>query len=75
MTGGQGYAHALAHGYLPSMIVMGGLCVAAALVTALFVSDARTAHRCVPRTPDGGCAVPVLASVPTPAPASASARS
>jgi MFS family permease len=61
VTGGQGYAHALAHGYLPSMIVMGGLCVAAALVTALFVSDARTAHRSVPRAPDGGCAVPVPA--------------
>jgi EmrB/QacA subfamily drug resistance transporter len=69
VTGGQGYARALAHGYLPSMIVMGGLCVAAALVTALFVSDARTARRCVPRAPDGGCAVPV------PAPVSAPARS
>jgi EmrB/QacA subfamily drug resistance transporter len=61
-TGGRGYAHALATGYLPAMIVMGGLCVAAALVTALFVSDARAgARRCVPRSPDAGCAAPVKA--------------
>ena len=61
-TGGRGYAHALAAGYLPAMIVMGALCVAAALVTALFVSDARAgADRCVARSPDAGCAIPVPA--------------
>lgn len=61
-TSGRGYAHALTHGYQPAMIAMGVLCVAAALVTGLFVSDARAgAHRAVPRCPDGGCAVPVPA--------------
>ena len=59
-TGGRSYAHALTHGYQPAMIAMGGLCVAAALVTALFVSDKRaTAHRIVPRAPDAGCAKPI----------------
>ena len=71
-TGGRGYAHALVHGYQPAMIVMGALCAAAALVTALFVTDARTAHRVVPRTPAAGCAPPVPAhaagSDPSPVP-------
>ena len=59
-TGGRSYAHALTHGYQPAMIVMGGLCAAAALVTALFVSDKRTSgHRIVPRPPDAGCAKPI----------------
>ena len=61
-TGGRGYAHALATGYLPAMIVMGALCVVAALVTALFVSDTRAgADRCVARSPEAGCAIPVPA--------------
>jgi hypothetical protein len=30
-TGGRGYADGLMHGYQPAMIVMGALCVAAAL--------------------------------------------
>jgi hypothetical protein len=49
------------------MIVMGALCVAAAVVTALFVSDARVgAHHCVPRSPEAGCAVAVpTTTVPT----------
>jgi EmrB/QacA subfamily drug resistance transporter len=38
-TGGRGIGQALAHGYQPAMLVMAGLCVAAALVTGLFVSD------------------------------------
>ena len=39
------------------MIVMCGLCAAAALVTALFVRDKRTSgHRIVLRAPDVGCA-------------------
>ena len=33
----------LAHGYQPAMIAIGGLCVAAALVTGVFVSDDRMA--------------------------------
>ncbi len=42
------------------MIVMGGLCAAAALVTALFVSDKRTSgHRIVLRAPDAGCTKPI----------------
>jgi EmrB/QacA subfamily drug resistance transporter len=61
-TGGRGYARALTTGYLPAMIVMGALCVAAAVVTALFVSDARAgADRCVARSPEAGCAIPVPA--------------
>jgi Na+/melibiose symporter-like transporter len=67
-TGGRGYAHALAHGYQPAMIVMGGLCAAAALVTALFVTDARAAHRVVPRAPQAGCATPVPAHAAAPDP-------
>jgi len=40
------------------MIVMAGLCLAAALVTALGVSDARKAgSRVVARAPEGGCAI------------------
>ena len=62
-TGGRGYAHALATGYLPAMIVMGALCVAAALVTALFVERRpgrrRTAAWRGPR--NAGCAIPVPA--------------
>ncbi len=43
-----------------AMIVMGGLCAAAALVTALFVSDKRTSgHRIVLRAPEAGCAKPI----------------
>jgi hypothetical protein len=65
-TGSRGYASALAGGYQPAMIVMAGLCVAAAVITALFVTDDRTGHRAghrlVPRAPENGCppSVPVL---------------
>jgi hypothetical protein len=45
-----------------AMIVMGGLCAAAALVTAAFVSDKRTGgQRIVLRAPDVGCAKPIRA--------------
>jgi nitrate/nitrite transporter NarK len=68
-TGGRSYAHALVGGYRPAMIVMAALCVAAALVTAVFVSDSRArARRVVPRAPDAGCAVPVPAAAPGPVP-------
>jgi EmrB/QacA subfamily drug resistance transporter len=71
-TGGRSYGQALAHGYQPAMIVMGGLCAVAVLITVLFVGDARPAdRRVVPRAPDGGCApcVPVPAAAPEPVPA------
>jgi hypothetical protein len=42
-VGGASLGRALTHGYQPAMIVMGGLCVAAALITALFVTNGRTA--------------------------------
>jgi MFS family permease len=42
-TGGRSISQGLAHGYQPAMLVMAGLCVAAALITALFVSDSRPA--------------------------------
>jgi hypothetical protein len=73
-TDGRGYAGALTGGYQPAMIVMAGLCVAAALITAVFVTDARVTddrqaghwagHRLVPRAPENGC--PPLVSVPAP---------
>ena len=66
-TGGRGYAGALVGGYRPAMIVMAGLCVAAAVITALFVTDDRLAgrggraRRLVPRAPEAGCPPPVPA--------------
>lgn len=69
-TGGRSYAHALAHGYQPAMIVMGSLCAAAALITALFVTDNRVpGPRIVPRAPEAGCApcVPAPSAAPDPA--------
>ena len=60
-------SQALAHGNQPAMLVMAGLCVAAALITGLFVSDSRPAapapasspriHSCplpIPEKLDGG---------------------
>jgi hypothetical protein len=68
-TGSRGYAGALAGGYQPAMIVMAGLCVAAAVITALFVTDDRrpghwAGHRLVPRAPENGCPPPVPALTP-----------
>jgi hypothetical protein len=59
-TGGSSLAHALSHGYHAAMLALGGLCVASAVVTGLFVSDDRMARAQVaphPRT--HGCALPV----------------
>lgn len=65
--GGRSLGHALAHGYQPAMIVMGSLCVAAALVTGLFVSDRRAAGpRMAPSPRVHGCALPVQDPTPTP---------
>jgi EmrB/QacA subfamily drug resistance transporter len=59
-TGGRSITQVLAHGYQPAMIVMAALCAAAALVTALFVSDSRTAvPPLVPSPRCHGCAAPV----------------
>jgi EmrB/QacA subfamily drug resistance transporter len=55
---GTSLAEALTNGYEPAMIVIGGLCVAAALVTWLFVSDERAAAPPL-AAPDRGCALPV----------------
>jgi hypothetical protein len=42
------------------LITVGGLCVAAALVTALFVSNAnQTGHRILARAPEVACAKPI----------------
>jgi EmrB/QacA subfamily drug resistance transporter len=59
VSAGSSLADALATGYEPAMIVIGGLCAGGALVAWLFVSD-RPAT--VPRiaAPDRGCALPVL---------------
>jgi hypothetical protein len=70
-VGGTSLARALVHGYQPAMIVMAGLCLAGALVTALGVSDTRKAGaRVVPREPEGGCAIacpePAAATVTPP---------
>jgi EmrB/QacA subfamily drug resistance transporter len=69
-VGGRSLGAALTHGYQPAMIVMGALCVAAALVSGLFVASGRAARtpaasttRVVPRVPSAGCACPVPESV------------
>lgn len=59
---GQSLADALAQGYQPAMIVMGALCVAAALIAGVFVTDDRTAApapRVAPPAPDHGCVLPL----------------
>jgi EmrB/QacA subfamily drug resistance transporter len=66
---GESYATAI----LPGVLLWGiGIGVAAALITALFVTNGRTAgSRIVPRAPEAGCAVacPQPASATTPPPA------
>jgi EmrB/QacA subfamily drug resistance transporter len=66
-TGGRTLAGALSGGFEPAMLVMAGLCVVAALISAVFVSDARrhVAPRMAPRAPDHGCALPVTEALAT----------
>jgi len=61
VAAGQTLAGALRDGFQPAMLVMAGLCGIAAVISAVFVSDARRqgAPRMVPRAPDHGCALPV----------------
>jgi EmrB/QacA subfamily drug resistance transporter len=64
-TGGRSIVRALAHGYQPAMIVLAALCAAAALVTALFVSDnRRPVLRLAPPPRCHGCAVPIPGPTP-----------
>ncbi len=52
-TGGQTLAKALGGGFQPAMLVMAALCLVAALVSAVFVSnEQRAAPRIVPQAPE-----------------------
>ncbi len=65
--GGRSLAQALAHGYQPAMIALTALCVGAALIAGLFVSDTRTAApRLAPHAPQMGCALPVTTQEASP---------
>jgi EmrB/QacA subfamily drug resistance transporter len=56
---GRGLAEALMHGYRPAMTVLTVLCVVAAVISAVFVRDTRTAPpRFAPPAPYHGCALP-----------------
>jgi EmrB/QacA subfamily drug resistance transporter len=56
---GRDLAAALGSGYRPAMMVLAGLCVVAAAISAVFVRDARTAGpRFAPPAPYHGCALP-----------------
>jgi hypothetical protein len=59
-TGGRSLADALAEGFPTAMIVLGAMSVAAACITALFVSnEGRVAPRVAPHAPHHACALPV----------------
>ena len=58
VTAGSSLTAALTHGYRQAMIAMGGLCVAGAIVTWLFVADERPARSPV-AAPDRGGALPI----------------
>ena len=58
VTAGASLTSALASGYEPAMIAIGGMCFAGALISLVFVSDKpSTAPRIA--APDRGCALPI----------------
>jgi MFS family permease len=66
---GRGLTEALVPGYRPAMLLLAGLCVVAAAVSAVFVQDVRTAGPSfAPPAPFHGCALP------DPRPGTAAAR-
>jgi hypothetical protein len=55
---GRGLAGAVAHGYGPAMIILAGLCVVAAMISAIYVQHSRTAGApFAPPAPYHGCAL------------------
>lgn len=60
---GSTFGDSLTDGYQPAMLVIGGICLAAAVVSAIFVSDERAAvPRLAPPAPHHGCALPITDS-------------
>ena len=56
---GRSLSEALAHGYRPAMIVLAGLCLVAAVISAIYVQDRRTVVPAfAPPAPYHGCALP-----------------
>jgi MFS family permease len=56
---GRGLTEALLHGYRPAMLVLTGLCVLAAVISAIYVQDCRTAGPAFAApAPYHGCALP-----------------
>ena len=54
------FTQSLANGFQPTMIVMGVICVVAALIAALFVTDGRpSSPRVVPHAGEHGGAFPI----------------
>jgi hypothetical protein len=56
-TGGRTLTLALAGGFQPAMLVMTGLCVVAAVVSAVYVSNERRPTPRIARGPDHGSAM------------------
>jgi hypothetical protein len=65
LIGGGGLAGALADGYQTAMLAMAGLCVAGAVVTAVWVSDARAGAvaRPAPHPATHACALPTTDTI------------
>jgi MFS family permease len=60
---GNSLTAALAGGYEPAMVILSGLCVLAAAISAIFVQDTRTpGPRFAPPAPYHGCALPDVAT-------------
>ena len=65
---GSSLTEALAHGYRPAMIVLAGLCLVAAVISAIYVQDSRTGIAVfAPPAPYHGCALPDLGAGMVPA--------